>query len=191
MPWPIAIPPSDLGVAHFDVGRLPQTQLGFMRPRVVAPRDEGRLGGGDFLQCVNDVLVAGDVCRIALRSSDDEIVVHDVVALHALSFGHELVLGWPVVNEDHVRIAPPPDVERLAGAHRDHFHVDALGLRELRQQVTEKPRLLGRRRRGDRDGTLLSLSFTKPQHGGKDDCGNSHRYVSSSCTGRRANDVGH
>ena len=105
---------------------------------MVAPGDEGRFRSGDLLQRVDDVLVAGDVCRIALRTDDDEIVVHDVEAHHAMSFSHELVFGWPVVNEDHVRITPPPDVECLAGADGNDLDVDARGFRELGQQVAEQ-----------------------------------------------------
>jgi len=48
------------------------------------------------------------------RTRSDKIVVHDIEALHALSFGHELFLCRTVVDEDYIRVAAPPDVERLA-----------------------------------------------------------------------------
>ncbi|MGY4339084.1 hypothetical protein ACVWW3_003990 [Bradyrhizobium sp. LM2.9] len=86
-------------------------------------------------------LAAGDLRRIALRPDNDEVVVHDIEALHALPFGHELVFGRPVMDEHDVCIAAPPDVERLARADGNHFHIDAADLREQRQQIAEQPRL--------------------------------------------------
>jgi hypothetical protein len=95
-------------------------------------------------------------------------------ALHALPFGHELVLGGPVVNEDHVGIAPPTDIQCLDGADGDDLHCDALRLRELRQQIAEQSRLLGRCRRGDRDGTLLGLNANNRTEEGENNCCNFH-----------------
>jgi len=148
-----------------------------MRAGVIAPRDERRLRRRDLAQRVDDVLVAGDVRRIGLRTDDDEVVVHDVEALHALPFGHEFVFGVPVVHENHVGIAPPSDVERLAGPHGDDLHADTLRFRELRKQVVEQARLLGGRRRRDRDGALLGLGGAEPTQHGEDDCDGSHRCV--------------
>ena len=59
------------------------------------------------------------------------------------------------MDEHHVGIAPPADVERLAGADRDDVDTDAGARREQRQEVAEKPGLLGRGRRGDGNRALL------------------------------------
>ena len=91
----------------------------------------------------------------ALRPDDDEVVVHHVVALGGKALGEEFLLGRPVVDEHHVGVAAPADVERLTGAERDDAHLDAGLLGEARQQVFEQPGLLGRGRRGNGDEALL------------------------------------
>jgi hypothetical protein len=48
------------------------------------------------------------------------------------------------VHEDDVGVAAAAGVQRLAGAHGHHAHVDAGGGLEGRQQVAEQARLLGR-----------------------------------------------
>lgn len=78
-----------------------------------------------------------------------------VEVLHALPFGHELVLGRPVMDEHHVGIPAPSDIQRLAGADGNDLHADTLRLREQRQQMTEQPRLLRRGGRGHGDGAIL------------------------------------
>ena len=87
----------------------------------------------------------------------DEIVVHHLVAPHAVALGDELLLERPGVHEHHVGVAAPAHVERLAGAERHHAHLDAGLLLEDRQQVLEEARLLGRGGRGDGDEALLRL----------------------------------
>jgi hypothetical protein len=48
------------------------------------------------------------------------------------------------MHEDHIRIAAPPHIQRLAGAECHHAHADARGLRrEDRQDVAEQAGLLG------------------------------------------------
>ncbi|MHC2682121.1 hypothetical protein ACVJDU_003685 [Bradyrhizobium diazoefficiens] len=122
----------------------------------MSPREiNGALRRRDLAQRVSDVLAAANSRRIALRPDDDEVVVHDVETLHALPFGHELVFGGPVMDEHHVGIASPPDIQRLAGADGYDLHVDALGLREQRQQIAEQTRLFRRCRRGHDDGAIL------------------------------------
>ena len=93
--------------------------------------------------------------RVRLRSDNDEVVVHEVKALHALSFGHELVLGRPVMHEHDIRIAASPDIERLSRADGDDFHLDSARLGEAGQKIAEQAGLLSRGGRGDRDGAIL------------------------------------
>ena len=103
---------------------------------------------------VDDVL-ALDAGRIALRPDQHEVVVHHVEALHAEALGEEFLLLRLGVDEHHVGVAAPRGVERLAGALRDHLHVDAgLGL-EDRQEIAEQPGILRRGGRGDHDRLVL------------------------------------
>ena len=100
-------------------------------------------------------LRALDAGRIALRPDQDEVVVHHRIALHAEAVGDEFLLLRLGVHEHHVGVAAPAGVERLAGALRDHLHVDAgLGL-EQRQDVAEQAGVLGRGGRGDDDRLVL------------------------------------
>ena len=66
------------------------------------------------------------------------------------------------VHEHHVGVAAARDVERLAGAERDHAHLDAGLLLEDRQQVLEQARLLGRRGRRDGDELVLRARRAAP-----------------------------
>jgi hypothetical protein len=126
-----------------------------MRAALVAARHERRLRAGDLPQRVGDVLAAGDLRGVGLRSDQDEVVVHDVAPVDARAFGDELVLGGTIVHEHDVRVAAAADVERLAGADRDDLHGDAGLARERGKQVPEQARLLGRGRRRDDDRSVL------------------------------------
>ncbi len=92
---------------------------------MIAARDERRLGRRDLSHGLDDVLVAGDVRGIALRTDDDEVVVHDVEALHALAFRHELVLRGTVMHEDNVCVTPTSNIQRLTRADSDDLHGNA------------------------------------------------------------------
>jgi hypothetical protein len=144
-------------LVEVDAGGLPVAQLGGVGAALVAARDEGRLGRFDrFAQAFEDVL-AGRLGRVGLGADDDEVVVHDFLALDAEALGDELLLGGLVMHEDDVGIAAARHVERLAGAQGDHAHLDAAGLLEGRQQVAEEAGLLGRGGRRHGDEALLGL----------------------------------
>jgi hypothetical protein len=103
-------------------------------------------------------------------------LVHDRKALDAESLGDEFFFGRHVVHEDDVGIAAARAVQRLAGALRDHAHVDAAGGLEGRQQMREQPRLFGAggrrhddelvlRRRGQRRQQQRERSDDQTDHG--------------------------
>ena len=122
---------------------------------LVAARDEVGALGLDRLQRGDDVLRSLDAGRIALRPDQDEVVVHDGIALHAKAVGEELFFLRLGMDEHDVGIAAPGGVERLSGALRHHLHVDA-GLRlEHRQDVAEQAGILRRGGRGDDDRFVL------------------------------------
>ena len=148
-----------------------------MRAAAVAARDERRLRGLDSAHRSEDVLAAADLGRIAFRTDQHEIVVHDRIALDAFAFGHELLLGGTIMDEHDISIATPADVERLAGADRDDAHFDAGVLLEHRKQMGEQPGLLGRRRRRDDDELLLR---GRERHAGRD------KGRGNDCTSERA-----
>ena len=129
--------PGTFLLADVDAGGLPEVEFGDMGARAVAARDEGRALGLDGLQSLGDVAHALDAGRIALRTDQDEIIVHHGVSLHAETVGDEFLLLRLGVHEQHVGVAASAGVERLAGALRHHLHVDAgLGF-EARQDVAE------------------------------------------------------
>src|SRR5215467_1719076 len=147
--------PGTFLLADVDAGGLPEVEFGDMGARAVAARDEGRALGLDRLQSLGDVGHALDAGGVALRSDQDEIVVHDGVSLHAETVGDEFLLLRLDVHEQHVGVATSAGVERLAGALRHHLHIDAgLGF-EQRQDVAEQAGVLRRRGGGDHNGLVL------------------------------------
>ena len=143
--------PGALDPVEIDAGQLPQAQLGGVRAAAVAARDEGRPCRLDLLQRRGDVASARHSGRVVARPDEDEVVVHDLGAPDAVAGGDELLLGGGIMHEDHVGIAAPRQVERLAGAEGDDAHLDAAQLLENRQQVAEEAGLLGRGGGGDGD----------------------------------------
>jgi hypothetical protein len=108
---------------------------------------------------------SGNVCRVALRADEHEVVVHHRVAPDAQSFGDEFFFRRLVVHEHDVGIAAAREVERLPGAERDDAHLDAGVLLERRQQMREQAGLLRRRGRGHDDELVLRDSAGCQQQG--------------------------
>jgi hypothetical protein len=97
-----------------------------------------------FPESKDDIPAAGHVRRIGPRADQHEVVVHHLEAPHAVALGDEFLLERPGMDQDHVGIAAPAHLERLAGAERHHAHLHAALLLVERQQVLEESRLLGR-----------------------------------------------
>src|SRR6185312_16301325 len=97
--------PGTLVLADVDAGDLPEIDLGLMRARLVAARNEIATLRLDRAERGNDVLRSLDARRIALRSEQDEVVVHHRITLDAEAFGEKLFLGRFGVDEHHVGIA--------------------------------------------------------------------------------------
>ena len=123
----------------------------------IAPRDEGRLFVFDSFECLGNVPHALDAGRIALGADQHEVVVHHRVTLHAFSLGEKFLLCRFGVHKDDVSISAPAGIERLAGALRDDFHLDAGLLLEQRQDVTEQAGILRRCRRRHHDRFVLCM----------------------------------
>jgi hypothetical protein len=130
--------PGTFVLLDVDSGILvPERKLGDVRARAVAARNKGRLLFLDRLQRFCNVFHPFDVGGIALRTDQNEVVVHDRMSLHALAFGEKFFLRRLGVHEHHIGVAAPAGVERLASALRHDFHVDAGLLLEQRQDVAE------------------------------------------------------
>src|SRR5262245_24097995 len=148
------VPRPFLGV-DVHAGRFPIAQLRRVRAALVGAGHEWSLRSLDLLQCREDVLAAGDLCRVGFRADDHEVVVHHLLVVDAEALIDEFLLRRRVVDEDDVGVAAPRHVERLTGADRDHSYLDPGLLLEDREQVAEEPRLLGGGRRRDGDVLLL------------------------------------
>ncbi len=66
------------------------------------------------------------------------------------------------MHEDHIGIAAPADIERLAGAECDHAHRDAGGAGELRQDMAKEAGLLRAGGAGDGDAALPAPGAASP-----------------------------
>ena len=109
-----------------------------MRAGTIAARDERRALVLDGLERRHDVLAAVGAGGIALRSDQDEVVVHHRVALYAEAFGEEFFLGGLGVDKYDIGVPAPTGIERLPGSLCDNLHIDTgLGL-EQRQYVSEQ-----------------------------------------------------
>src|SRR5262249_24026698 len=105
--------PGALSLLDIDVGELPEIELGEVRAGTIAAGDERRALVLDGLERRHDVLAAVDAGGIALRADQDEIVVHDRVALYAETFGQEFFLGWLGVDKDEIGVPAPTGIECL------------------------------------------------------------------------------
>src|SRR5215475_7068187 len=122
-----------------DAGGFPEIKFLDVRAGVIAARDERRSLGFDGLQRPRDIAHALDADRIAIRTDQDEVVVHDWIALDAESIGDELLLLRLGMHEHDIGIASPASIERLPRALRHDTHVDAGPRLEHWKDVTEQP----------------------------------------------------
>ena len=128
----------------------PDRKLQLIRAGVVTAADEGLLQRLDSAQCRHRVRHAPEFRGITGRTHDDEIVVHDELPVHAVAFFDELLLSSRRMYEQDIRVAAPPHLKRLAGADRDHLHVEAGLLLKQRHQLIQQPAVeRARRRRED------------------------------------------
>ncbi len=140
MPWPAETYDCAL---RLRAGVLPVGLFHLMGTRLVAPGHELRPARSDLLHRCGDVLAAANARRVRFRTDDDEVVVHDVLAHRAVTRRHELVLERTRVDEQHVGVAVLAELERRAGADRDHPDLGAVLRLELRQDLREETGVFG------------------------------------------------
>ena len=121
-----------------------------MRAALVAPRNKTGIARIEFRQCLGNVFAFG-FGRVGGGANQHKVVVHDRKALDGKAFSDDFFLGHLVVHKQHVGVAAPAHVYRLAGADRHHLDLYARGFLELGQQIREKPGLLGRGGRSHHD----------------------------------------
>src|SRR5262245_35126621 len=123
-----------------------------MGARAIPARYERCLFFLDGLKGFGDVLHALDTCWVVFRPNEDEVIVHNRVALYSVALGYELFFRRCSVDKNDIRIAAPSSIESLARALSDDLNVDAgFGL-EQRQDVAKQSGILRRsgRRNDDR-----------------------------------------
>ena len=120
-----------------------------------SPRDtNGALAPLIFCSAASVSVPPRDLRGVRFWSDQDEVVVHDGKALHAVTLGEKPLFGSPCVHEHHVGIAAAREVQRLARAERYDAHLDAALLLEERQDVLEEPGLFRGGRRCHDDEAL-------------------------------------
>src|SRR5437763_2986201 len=102
--------------------------------------------------------------RIAIRSDNDEVVIHNVAAVDAEPVGNKFVLSGAIVNKERVSVTASANRERLASSDGNHVNRDATCCRENWQNVAEQTRVLGRSGRTERDESLIGLSWSNGEN---------------------------
>src|SRR6185437_15395704 len=93
---------------------------------------------GNLLQGVSRLFYPRNLSWISRRADNNEIVIHDGIALHAPPVRDEFLLIRLRVHQYHITIAFLGILQGLPSAHRDHAHLDSGLPREDRQNVLEK-----------------------------------------------------
>ncbi len=122
---------------------LPEAQLQGVGAGVITTADKRGLRCGNLFHGVECRGVAFDPGRIAGRTDDHEIVVHDGAAVLPESRGHEIGLSLGTVGEDDVGFALFAKREGCARTHRDWFEGVTSGFLEAGRQGIEESRVGG------------------------------------------------
>src|SRR5574337_389904 len=109
--------PGALGLVDVDAGRFPIAQFGGVGAALVAAGDEGRLGGFQLLEGVQDALVALRLGRVILGAHQNEVVVHHFLAFDAIAVGHEFLFA-PIAMLIRNQDVRSKDYEEIARAYR-------------------------------------------------------------------------
>jgi hypothetical protein len=75
-------------------------------------------------QSCGDVSHALHTSRICTRTNHHKIVIHHIEACHPEAFGHELLFGRFVMDEQYIRIAALRQFNGLTRADRYHAHLN-------------------------------------------------------------------
>src|SRR5262249_16209184 len=136
--------PRTLVFLDVDTSVLPQRKFGEMGARAIAARYERSLFFLDGLKGFGDVLHTLNTCGITLRSDEDEVIVHNRVAVHSVALGYELFFRGSSVDKNDIRITTPSGIESLTRTLSDDFHVDAGCGLEQRQDMAKQTGILRR-----------------------------------------------
>ncbi len=89
-----------------------------------SPREtKGSLGFSDHGHGRGGSSHSLDACRVIGRADDDKVIVHHVLAAHAVTRIHKGVLPGAGMHHQHVSIAILAQLESLAGAHGNDFYL--------------------------------------------------------------------
>src|SRR4249919_52902 len=120
-----------------DASRFPQTKLHTISAAVVAPAGKWSLGGGDSCQSFSRAIETANTSRIGIRTNDDEIVVHDMAPVDAITISNKFVLPDVIMDQQSVGVAAFAYGKRLAGSDSDDINSNTGCRPENGQDVTE------------------------------------------------------
>jgi hypothetical protein len=120
-----------------DASRFPQTKLRTISATVVAPTSKWSLGVGDLCQSCSRAIQSANSSRIGIRTNDDEIVVHDMAPVDAITISNKLVLPDVIMDQQRVGVAAFAYFKRLAGSDSDDMNSNSGCRPENGQDVTE------------------------------------------------------
>jgi hypothetical protein len=119
-----------------DASRFPQTTLQTISAAVVAPAGKWSLGGGDLCQSGSHAFEPANTSRIGIRTNDDEIVVHDIAPVDAITISNKLVLPDAIMDQQSVGVAASAYCKRLAGSDGNDMNSNTGCRRENGHDVT-------------------------------------------------------
>src|SRR5262249_5664343 len=96
----------------------------------------------DRLKGLGNVFHTLDASWVVFRPNEDEVIVHNRVALHSVALGYELFFRRFSVDKNDIRVASSSSIEGLTCSLSDNLYVDSsLGF-EQRQDVPKQSRIL-------------------------------------------------
>src|SRR6266516_4094698 len=105
-----------------DASRFPQTKLLPISAAVVAPAGKWSFGGGDLYQSFSRVIEPANTSRIGVRTNDNEIVVHDMAPVDAITISNKLFLPDVIMDQQSVGVAASAHGKRVAGSDSDDIN---------------------------------------------------------------------
>ena len=93
---------------------------------VIAPGDKRVFAAEQPGHGVGNIGGVAQAGRVGRRPDQHKVIVHHRPALYAMARAHKFFLGGRGMRQDKINIAVSGQTNRLAGADRDHIHLNVI-----------------------------------------------------------------